>query len=242
MNGSEYEKYTYDSILTSTPFCDMAAPLMDSSSTGASFYYSKNSADVGGRHRGYIPTAEGYPFVQTEYTQDNTGRINRQGGVGPNFRLGSNHETKYYYSITPDQNELDALFGTEVGNNTHYFKNFVRDANGQFSVSYVDMHSRTIATALAGEPPSKLKALDSYTPTTITETIADASTNVTKDLVMESHKSLMETKEGDHRFTYSLDPQSFQKVDCSNPPTPICYDCLYDLEITITGDCNNKNF
>jgi len=30
----------------------------------------------------FIPDAQNYPFTETEYTNDNTGRINRQGGVG----------------------------------------------------------------------------------------------------------------------------------------------------------------
>ncbi|WP_143774035.1 hypothetical protein, partial [Niastella vici] len=86
----------------------------------------------------FIPDAQGYPFTETEYTPDNTGRISRQGGVGPDHQLGSGHETKYFYG-TSDQKELDALFGTDVGDASHYFKTMVRDANGQFSISYVDM-------------------------------------------------------------------------------------------------------
>ncbi|WP_315815570.1 hypothetical protein [Paraflavitalea speifideaquila] len=43
---------------------------------------------------------------------------------------------------------------------------------------------------------------------------------------------------GDHTFSYRLDPQTLQ-LEGANP-TIFCYDCLYDLQITITDDCNNQ--
>ncbi len=238
INGVEYEKGLFDVLPHDSAACGFAAPAMDSTA-GAGGYYSYNNTSNGGVNR-YTPLAKGYPFSQTEYTQDNTGRISRQSGVGPTFKLGSGHETKYFYSITPDQSDLDGLFGTEVGERTHYFKNYVQDANGQYSVSYVDMHGRTIATALAGDPPSKLNALDSYDTSNVIETLADASTNITKDMVMESHKSLMVTRNGNFAFHYDLSPQTLQINNCSTPATSICYDCLYDLVITISDDCGNR--
>ncbi|WP_315819568.1 hypothetical protein [Paraflavitalea speifideaquila] len=48
----------------------------------------------------------------------------------------------------------------------------------------------------------------------------------------------MVTKAGDHRFKYSLLPDSISIKDCKD--TSICYDCSYDLEITITDECNNS--
>ncbi|MBS1563114.1 MAG: hypothetical protein JST39_01945, partial [Bacteroidetes bacterium] len=203
-------------------------------------YSPNNPLKDSGFHR-FIPDAGGYPFTETEYTQDNTGRISRQSGVGTLHRLGSGHETKYYYG-TPDQSELDALFGTEVGDHSHYYKTMVRDANGQYSVSYTDMHGRTIATALAGETPDsiKLDKLPSFDTANITVSLADPSTNVIKDLSMETQKGLLVEKKGWHTFTYKLNPQSMQQAGCDS--VPICYDCLYDLQITINGDCNNQSF
>jgi hypothetical protein len=49
----------------------------------------------------------------------------RQGGVGDSMQIGGGYATKYFYG-TAGQEELNALFGTEVGNYTHYFKNRCR--------------------------------------------------------------------------------------------------------------------
>lgn len=237
INGAEYDKSYFDSVVSPNTLCAMHAPAMDSS-FGAALYYSANYPHINGDINNYIPESYGYAFTQTEYTQDNTGRINRQGGVGQEFQLNTGHETRYSYSITPDQNELDALFGTEAGDHTHYFKNSVRDANGQYSVSYVDMHGRTIATALAGDAPAGLTALSSNVPLTITETLSDASTNYIDGMAMISHKSMLVEKAGSQHFIYSLSPQTLQLFDCNS--NQVCYDCLYDLTITITDDCGNQ--
>ena len=66
---------------------------------------------------------------------------------------------------------LSVCFGSNVGVASHYKKSMVVDANGQTSVTYLDQEGRTIATALAGDNPSNVDALDSYKkldPTPIT--------------------------------------------------------------------------
>jgi RHS repeat-associated protein len=238
LNGSEYDKDNFDKLLNPALYCNASAAAMKSDS-GSARYYSSSNPDVNNGFNKYIPDAEGYPFTEVEYVQDNTGRISRQSGVGPKFKLGSGHETKYFYG-TPDQSELDALFGTEAGDKLHYFKTMVRDANGQFSVSYTDMHGRTIATALAGQVPDsiKLDQLSSYRMDTITETLSDPNTTIVRDLVMESKKGLLVARPGNHTFNYTLNPESLLKEGCDS--NMVCYDCLYDLQITITDDCNNQ--
>lgn len=113
--------------------CETATSPMGTSS-GASQYFSSANPDRTDE-KAYIPDANGYPFVQVEYTPDNTGRIRRQSGLGDSHKLGSDHETKYYYG-QPEQEELDRLLGTSSGYASHYKKNLVIDANGQISVSY----------------------------------------------------------------------------------------------------------
>ncbi|MBN9381989.1 MAG: RHS repeat protein, partial [Chitinophagaceae bacterium] len=237
LNGNAYDKRDFDTLADPSQYCNSGANAMGTGS-GSSQYYSTANPDRDTGVAKYIPDAGGYPFTEVEYLQDNTGRISRQSGVGPRHRLGSGHETKYFYG-TPDQRELDALFGTEVGDFSHYFKTVVQDANGQFSVSYTDMHGRTIATALANVPDStKLDTLSSYRAQRITETLSTPTSNVVKDLVMESKKGLIVSMPGTHTFNYILNPASLQLPDCNN--YTVCYDCLYDLEITITSDCNNQ--
>ena len=238
INGAPYSQSNYDTLPYPGAFCSIHAdPMIDTS--GASLYYSThNPADTAGLNQ-FIPNAQNYPFTQTDYTPDNTGRISRQGGVGPLYQLGLGHETKYYYG-TPDQNELDGLFGTEVGDRSHYFKNMVRDANGQYSISYVDMHGRTIATALAGITPASMTALPSNQTSKITETLADSNSNAVSpiDQSMVSQKSLVVPMADTFQFKYNLTPAIFSELNCTSQT--ICYTCKYDLEISITDNCNNQ--
>lgn len=240
INRPDYDKSLYDTLADPSLYCNIEGIKMDTTS-GASRYYSPandSALSTLARYR-YIPDAKGFPFTEVEYRQDNTGRIAKQSGVGPEFKMGSGRETRYFYA-TPDQKELDALFGTEVGDKSHYFKNAVRDANGQYSISYVDMRGRTIATALAGNVPDsiKLDKLSSNNVATTTETLADPSSVVIRDLVMENKKGLLVTTADLHTFTYQLNPRVLQLAGCD--PKTFCYDCLYDLQITISDDCNNQ--
>lgn len=213
-------------------------PLQTSSGT-SQYYSASNTAD-----NPNIPDAEGYPYTVTRYTPDATGRVMMQSGVGLAHSMGNGHETRYFYGA-PSQEELDGLFGTEVGNYTHYSKNMVMDANGQMSVSYVDMHGRTIATALAGTPPASLQALN-ITNTTdypnqagsdITRNLLDNSTNIIKGNSLESINSLLVPAVTTYTFNYQLTPQALQAAACNGAvPANLCYDCLYDLEIAIVDE------
>ena len=134
--------------------------------TGAAQYYSSNN-NIGGTHRDYIPDAQGYPFVQTLFLNDNTGRVKEQSGVGTEFKLNTDHSTKYAYG-TPQREELVRLFGEQnVGKISRYKKMMAVDPNGQVSVTYTTQEGQTIATALAGPAPNNLDQLASYAPTSI---------------------------------------------------------------------------
>jgi hypothetical protein len=114
----------------------------------------------------------------------------------------------------------------------------VRDANGQYSVSYVDMHGRTIATALAGTAPANLKQLDNYAGQTLTKNLL--SNNIVKGRSIESATTLLVPKEGTHTFRYVLGPKSAEVIACNPPDQAVCYNCYYDLEIRITGTCGQE--
>ncbi|WP_207513814.1 EndoU domain-containing protein [Longitalea luteola] len=236
INNAEYSQSNYDTLISPDLYCNTHAEAMGPGS-GASQYYSPNNPKKTIGMNQFIPDAQGYPFTETEYTPDNTGRISRQSGVGPDHQLGSGHETKYFYG-TPDQKELDGLFGTDVGDASHYFKNMVRDANGQFSISYVDMHGRTIATGLAGEAPTNLAPLASNGSRQVTENLVDSAGRFIQNWDLLSQKSLVVSKPGEHTFKYKLDPASLIEQNCDTQN--ICYTCLYDLQVTITDNCNNQ--
>ena len=245
--GYATPKDVFDVMPVGMDACSFMSPELDKNHTsGAAQYYSdQNPEKLLGLNQ-FIPDANGYPYVETRYTPDATGRIEAQGGVGETFQLGkgnaeNSHDTKYYYG-KPDQKELDALFGTEAGDATHYSKNMVRDANGQYSVSYVDMHGRTVATALAGERPLNLQPLDSYAPALKydfeRDLLASVSNRVEGRSIVSS-TSLIVTNSASHKFHYKLSAEDLkvQIDECIPPQQPICYDCYYDLEIRISGSC-----
>lgn len=240
VNPHAYTKKDFDVVDPSQSCGVSTTPLINTS--GASKYYSSNNPEKQNQ-QAFVPDANQYPFTQTEYTPDNTGRIRRKGGVGDQHQLGSDHETKYYYSI-PSQVELDRLFGNEVGNAAHYQKNMVVDANGQVSISYLDMNGKTIATALAGSPPANLNPLSSQ---------SGSSKNLTSDLFLkdyngnsvlnakntlpdaiEFNSTFLVTENSVNTFTYNF------SVDTVGNPClkdNICFSCVYDLEIKVIDEC-----
>ena len=221
--------------LTPDAFKCSAAPPLDITK-GNGRYYSPNNDWIGSENKSkYIPDANGYAYSETRYTDDATQRVSVQGGVGIHHQVGSGHETKYFYG-KPSQAELDALFGTEAGYADHYFKNMVQDANGQMSVSYVDMHGRTIATALAGASPANLDAINTnhtYYPVAgiLKHTLLTPESNIISGNQIESVNTLLVPASTEYNFTYKLDPGILKLFDCNQ--TQVCYDCKYDLEIVI---------
>lgn len=221
------------------------ASLQNTVSGSAAQYYSPLNPDAATTAKA-IPDAEGYPYTVTRYTPDGTGRIQSQSGVGAAMKMGSGRETKYYYG-SPKQEELDALFGTEVGNKGHYFKNMVQDANKQMSVSYTDMQGRTIATALAGNAPPNLATLNytnaAYYPNQnqdgLTVNLLDSNTNIAKGNTIESISSLLVPFSTTYGFSYTLTPESLTLPTCE-PATPICYECLYDLEFAVIDESGER--
>jgi len=199
-----------------------------SASVGASQYYSQSSS-ASTIHKDYLPDAKGYVYSQTEYTNDGTGRVSRQSGVGETFRADGSHTTRTYYG-TAATAELVRLFGNNVGNAQHYKKTMVVDANGQTSITYHDQEERVIATALAGDPPSNVDALDSYVHLDPTPVTVDLSPkNHTEDGAWVINQTILNAVPNTpYSFSYSLSALASQ-VD-----TLGCKSCVFDLEITLT--------
>lgn len=240
ISGSGYSKNDFDKS-SSGDTCNLNAGGMGTTS-GASNYYSPANPNKEGI-QAYVPDAQLFPFTQVEYTPDNTGRIRRQGGVGPEFQLGSDHETKYFYG-QPNQIQLDRLFGSEVGDAAHYKKNLVIDPNGQVSVSYLDQEGRVVATALAGDAPQNLTALESEANAAVELTIdlfnedANGGSNSNKlnpngDALVYSTQLLVGYP-STYFFDYSLNVDTLFDP-CLNGS--VCFNCVYDLEIQIKDEC-----
>ena len=224
-----------------------ASPKLDARQ-GNGRYYSINNDwmpdgyyDISTSRERYLPSSEGYGYTETRFMDDATERVSVQGGVGANHQIGSGHETRYFYG-KPSQHELDAVFGTEVGDASHYSKNMVQDANGQMSVSYVDMHGRTIATALAGKSPNGMDSIRNdidYPQATglLTNQLLTPSTNIIKDNSIQSLSTILVPALTDYNFSYSLNPAVLSQFS-TTANKQICFDCKYDLEISIRKeDC-----
>lgn len=207
--------------------------------SGSSRYYSFNNPRSALSFDQYIPNSFGYPFSETQYTNDLTNRIRRSAGPGKDHHMGTSPErvTQYYYGA-PEQTELDRLFASEVGNREHYFKNAVLDPNGQVSVTYTDMHGRTIATALAGDTvDSKQQRISDYKDAVLLrDAVIDSNNNFKEGHSIKGTKTFLVTSASLHKFYYTLFPESMRIVTCDSDS--FCFDCVYDLTIRVTDDCN----
>jgi RHS repeat-associated protein len=234
LSDKPYSRVDFD---LDTGSCSPETPAM-SINAGSSRYYSVNNPYQSlSNHYKYVPDAFGFAFTQVEYTPDNTGRISRQSGVGLNHVLGSGHETKYFYG-TPFQEELDRLFGNSVGYAEHYQKNMVVDANGQVSVSYLNLAGKTIATSLAGGKPTNVDSLSSFVqPQSIKINLQNSSDTSYAEGEIRLSKTFTVTHTNTYTFDYSIEADTF---DSECLPGDICLDCVYDLTITLTDICGNN--
>ena len=231
----------YTRIHFDTGFCDPIPNPMKTSSGANQYYSSENefltqSSHWLTDHNPYIPQANGMAFVRTIYTDDNSGLVSVQSGVGKEHAIGSGHETKYYYG-TPFQQELDRLFGNSVGFAKHYQKQMVVDPNGQVSVSYTDLSGKVIATALAGDKPSNVNVLSSNVGVNEinVELIPYNDESMPDPYTTEVHKKINVAVPGDYRLNYILDLTSFT-LGCLQE----CYECVYDVSITVTDECGQQ--
>ncbi len=209
-----------------------------SAADGAAVYYSPNNQNKENQ-QAYLPNSQQYPFTSMIYTPDNTGRVRYQGGVGPDNKIGSTHETKYVYG-DPDQEDLDKLFGSEAGFAERFKKNMIIDPNGQISVSYLNTEDKVVATALAGNSPMNVNPLNSTVLQNKNVSYMDyndANYNVVNYVdngTVVFKKKIIPDVTGPYSFEYDLILPQFT----DNCIPGFCYDCVYDLAITINDECN----
>lgn len=250
--GKAYKEEDFNKV-PSTGCLPMEASPM-STNSGASQYYSPNNflhenTMIQDRYLNYfIPDAKKYPFIHTKFTTDGTNRVASQSGVGEVHRLGSNHETKYFYSAVNSQQELDRFFGTEVGSKEFYTKTYVDDPNGQTSVSYLDVKGRTIATALIGNKPNNLEPIASDMPSStsdypvgkdnlVYEFVSDRI--LTRDYsnmkVFGSTQHYIASNNEMLNYNFNFTTSGFNQDLCKDNTG--CADCFYDMNFTITDNC-----
>ena len=207
---------------------------------GAGEYYSDNNPDVDGQNA-HIPNAEHFPFSRVTYLEDFTNRPRRIGAFGDDLKMGSGHETEMIY-VSPNQAELNKLFGSEVGYYEHYQKMITIDANGQAYAQYTDMAGRVVASFMIGPAPSNLDALSNNisNPQTV-DLLVDGDSQTTSNLppsTMLTHYEYF-PEDDVYTFNYGFTPSEYQAT-CL--PQNICLDCVYDLTINITDECGAEAF
>ncbi|OFY11305.1 MAG: hypothetical protein A2W94_07175 [Bacteroidetes bacterium GWE2_42_42] len=147
-------------------------PNVMSTSDGSGNFYSDQNINQQGLEA-WLPNADGYPYRRTIYRSDGTGRVRGSFLAGSDFKAGSNHGVMVY-SCNADQNQIDMLFGNEVGIAENYHKQVMVDGNGQISYSISDLHGRVIATSIDGGNADDLLSVDN----------APGSSTVNNDLML----------------------------------------------------------
>jgi len=200
---------------------------------GAGYYYDISNTLPGGLYKEYVPDAEHFPFIRTRFTTDGTSRVRAQAALGVSHNPGSGHEVNFIYA-KPDQEEIDRLFGNEVGYSNNYSKTGKIDENGRPEITYYDNHQRIIAKCLAGDAPANLLDIDNKPPgtTMVIDLLAAHNETTSAGQLISSHQMAVMAA-----TTYHFDYDLLQSQFCKNCPNfTLCEDCKYDLTILITDE------
>lgn len=207
-----------------------------SNTSGAGKYYSTANTNQDGANA-MIPNSEGFPFSRVTYLNDFTGRVNKVSAAGPDLKMGSGKETQYVYA-SPEQPELNLLFGIEVGDESHYEKIITVDPNGQTYVQYLDMAGRVIASYTEGDSPTNVSPVEDNTIVQTTIPLLEIGGNQDIDPSVPSAEVFISKyipSPGDYTFSYGFTPTQYHSI-CL--PSEICFDCVYDLELKILDECS----
>ncbi len=156
-----YKASDFDSGFSVCPTHDVIAPLANNAL--ANVYYSSYNPDISSITKPwqkFIPNAEGYPFIQTEYEAGYNDRVKSKGGAGKALQIGDTNYLKQSYAGI-SQKKLNALFGKNIGWNSFYNSIITTDANGQISINVKDYEGRLTYSAMIGlGPDSSRIAID----------------------------------------------------------------------------------
>lgn len=217
--------------------------------SGAGQYYSSANTFTFDPFRERVPDAEGYPYAQTDYTNDNTGKPRKTAGVGKTHHMGAGHESQFFY-VKPTDRDLRELFGSNVGTATHYDKQIAIDPNGQATVTYTDQLGRIIASGLYAGNPTNLLALDNNVTLGTSRSVgADLmNNNIISTDAQGNKKSVVEffhMNIGTNPITLNYD---LTNGSMNNDPlmgSGNCASCFYKLEVWVydpTGAVVNLNY
>ncbi len=244
-NGDTYswEDFDMDIAQSTCAPLSLVKPYPLGGQNGAGRYYSPSNPDKNGL-QAYVPDAEGYPMSRTIYMPDRSGRIKSQGGAGPDHQpgdpsQGDNHDVRLYYE-PPKMEDMDAIFGTEVGFPRFYTKTLSVDPNGQTNVVYKDAKGQVIATALLGAAPENLDALpSSLAYATKTYALHRMRTGPVDGKCWETSITQTVPKGANYTFRYDFDKDAMLlDPDCF--PAGSGLDFLYKVTISVKDACGNE--
>ncbi len=227
--------------------CVITAGPLSNTSGAANYYSSANPAKNQDRHHSFLPESNGYPLAQTTYTRDNTSRVARQSIAGETFQSKTinPHDTRTFYA-KPDQEELDIVFGADIGNAVRYRKVVEIDPNGQASITYFDADEQVVATALTGSVPINLEALPSFDKVNYKVNLLNGVANEKRESPDQASRGFTSYRvvaaPGDHTFDYSILPIDPLTVHCDElDARPVnasyCASCVLDMHIGLTDAC-----
>lgn len=225
-SGGAFDKTDFDQGISSAM----------GNTSGAAKYYSPSNDLGSDPYQSRVPDAEGYPYSQVIVSNDNLGRLRVSGGVGKTHRIGGGHESYFYY-VKPTERDLRELFGSNVGDLSHYNKQITIDENGQAAVMYTDQSERIIATGLMAGNPANLLPLDNNpggVAVTTTSTLMPMNLITTDDdgsfqsVVDYTHFNL-----GSNTITLKYDLLEGGVNAINEYFGGVCASCFYELEIKV---------
>jgi RHS repeat-associated protein len=241
-NINGHPNFNHNYFDQSGNLCDEPANgFWDQSPSGAARYYSFNNSNIDGENNN-IPNGENYPYTRVGFTPDFTGRVSRTNGAGIEFRRNGGHENEFYY-VSPNQTELNTLFGIESGKASHYTKVVTKDPNGQYYIKYMDMAGRTIVTYLEGSSPQSLITLEdnllSNSNVSILEVNGDQNIDPSIPKAEINYTQFIANTDN-YTLNYGFTQQQYNSICATG--SPICFDCEYTLSINITGTCSGFEY
>ena len=232
-NQDPYGVSYFDVISLSN--CNYSSSVGFSTNYGAGKYYSENNLSndpiIGSQ-----ANANRFPFSGVRYMNDFTGRVSKVNQPGDAFTMSSGHETTYYYP-SPNQNELNRLFGIEAGNSSHYQKLITKDGNGQLTASYLDLAGRTVVSYLMGDAPINVTPITTDAP--IEDEIQLLTNGNVQNIDLSNQVATLTFSEfittaQTYTFDYGFTSGQYSSI-CN--AVNLCFDCVYKLKFQIIDNC-----
>lgn len=216
---------------------------------GAAQYFSPDNPFTDNLFYDAIPDANGFVYSQTIYRNDGSGRVERVGGIGEEFQVSGNRAIRTFYG-SPTLAELKRLFGSNVPDELDgYRKEIVRDANGQYSVTYYDKRGFVIASGIAGEAPTNLLPLENQEVVEgVVTPLNDNNIQVGNNSMVSEHTFVPSYDNMQIKLNYSvnevLQTINGQVVNVGGATFTfgdICVECKYILDIVVV-DQNGQHY